>query len=487
MKRYILLLLTVILFGNVHLFAQNNSPKKEKKPIEKNKTKPKLQQSNFSMPYQFGYYNISVEAVSGIQGLPFQSFVAGNSGDNILIVGGRSNGFHGTDGTDSAINFPAYFSNTNFIVYNPVTGLTKMAPLPVAYADQLSSTNMLGCQEGDTLYLCGGYGKNSAGNYVTYNGFFAISVSQMINAILNNQTANLTQYITNTTNNNMAVTGGELLKIGNYFYVVMGQNFTGLYAPTGNQQSTQIYTNAVRVFNVVNTGTSLTANLVSTLTDGNSPDATSRFHRRDLNVVPIIDTDGKGAIAVYGGVFTQKVNGIWQQPVYITQGTNNNPSAYVDTNFLQKFNQYGCAQVLAYEPRFNTMVTNLLGGISYYTYKNGVITPDANAPFVNVISTIFRNKTGTSEIYSSPNSGLPALVGAESKFFPLQQLLFNGSNEIIDLSKVPMTGQPFLVGYMYGGILASAPQSSTIYPTTANKVLYKVYITRRYWLANENK
>jgi hypothetical protein len=50
-----------------------------------------------------------------------------------------------------------------------------------------------------------------------------------------------------------------------------------------------------------------------------------------------------------------------------------------------------------------------------------------------------------------------------------------------------MSGQPFLVGYMYGGILASAPQSSTIYPTTANKVLYKVYITRRYWLANENK
>ncbi len=449
------------------------------KPAKKQPAKPKGN-TPISLPFQFGFYNIKVTPVSSdTPGLPYQSFISGNSGTNILIVGGRSNGFHGTDGTDSAINFPAYYSNTNFIVYNPTTGATKMAPIPAAYLDQLSSTNMLGYQSGDTLYGCGGYGKNSSGNYVTYNGFFAISVSGMINAILSGSTSNLSQYIVSTQNNYMAVTGGELLKMGNYFYVVMGQNFTGLYAPPPQQNSVQIYTNSIRKFTVTNTGSALSVLLVDSFTDGNSPDSTSRFHRRDLNVVPIINTDKKPGIAVYGGVFTQKVNGVWVNPVYITQGANNSTNVNIDANFTQKFNQYGCAQVLCYEPNTNTMVTNLLGGISYYAYNsNGVLLPDAAVPFSKTISTIFRNAFGSLETYTAYNAGLPAYVGAESKFFPLQNLLYSGSNEIIDLSKVPKNGQPTFVGYMFGGIQATSAQSSTINPTMANKKLYRVYITR---------
>lgn len=449
------------------------------KPAKKQPARPSGK-TQISLPMQFGFYKINVVPVSSdTPGLPYQSFISASSGNNILIVGGRTNGFHGTDATDSSINFPAYYSNTNFVVYNPTNGSIKTAPIPAAYLDQLSSTNMLGCQNGDTLYGCGGYGKNSAGNYVTYNGFFAISVSQMINAILSGSTSNLSQYIVSTSNNYMAVTGGELQKMGNYFYVVMGQNFTGLYAPPPQQNSVQIYTNAIRKFTVTNTGSSLSAMLVDSFTDGNRPDSTSRFHRRDLNVVPIINTDKTPGMAVYGGVFTQKVNGVWVNPVYITQGANNSTNVTIDNSFIQKFNQYGCAQVLCYEPNTNTMVTNLMGGISYYTYSsNGVLVPDAAVPFSKTISTIFRNSFGTLETYTAFNSGLPDYIGSESKFFPLQNLLYGGSGEIIDLSKVPLNGKPTFVGYMFGGIMATSAQSSTINPTMASKKLYRVYITR---------
>jgi hypothetical protein len=357
-------------------------------------------------------------------------------------------------------------------VYNPTTGKINMAPVPKAYQYQLSSTNMCGCQVGDILYGCGGYGKNAAGNYVTYNGFFAINVPKMIDSILNRRINNLSQLIVSTTNNDMAVTGGELLKVGNYFYVVMGQNFTGEYA---GPSSTQVYTDEIRQFSVMNTGSALKASLVKRFNDNNRPDSTSRFHRRDLNVVPIINYDGKAGLAVYGGVFTQKVNGIWQNPVYLTQDASNKPVVTLDSSFSQKYNQYGCAQVQVYDPVSRTMITNLVGGISYYSDAG---LPDPNAPFVKIISSIYKYPNGTtSEVPSGANNSLADFVGAEAHFVPLKNYLLAGSSDIIDFSKFA-SGTPQLVGYMFGGIKSTARQSSTINPTMANKTLYGVYLSR---------
>jgi hypothetical protein len=467
----------LLIFGMLISLPACVQPNKENATATSEKLSDSANHSNTANLSSTGSYSVSVKPVAGVSCPAIQSFICGRSGDNLLLIGGRTNGFHGTDGTDPAINFPASFANRNFIVYNPVTGMTKMAPLPSAYMDQLSSTNMQGCQSGDYLYGCGGYGPNKTGSYVTYNGFFAVNVPAMINAILNGQ-SNLSQYIMSTTVNDMAVTGGELLIMNGLFYLVMGQNFTGLYAPPPSDTTVQKYINEIRMFSVYR-NPSLYARLVQRFTDGNRSDNTSRYHRRDLNVVQIINGDGKKGIAVYGGVFTQNLNGAWLNPVYILQGANNNPVVSIDNNFTQKLNQYGCAQVLVYDPAGKTMMTTLLGGISYYRYEdNNTLKPDPGMPFVKIISTITRAANGTTTESSSPRDTLPDFVGAESRFIPKQNLLMAGSSEIIDASKIPANGRETLVGYMFGGIKSTAKQSSTIYPTMANKTLYQVYVTR---------
>lgn len=465
MKKIISITLGIVLLSISGVYAQKTTKKASAKAtVRSAATTPPL-------------YTLVVKP-SAKSGLPLQSFISGRSGDNFLIISGRTNGFHGTDATDSTINFPASLANQNFVVYNPTTGATTKAPVPAQYFDQLTSTNMQSYQDGDILYACGGYGKNSSGNYVTYSGFLAINVPQTINAILTGG-SNLAQYIIATSNPDMAVTGGELLKIRNFFYLVMGQNFTGQYAASSNI-SIQKYTNEIRQFSVTNTGTSLSSTLIKTFKDGNTVDSNSRFHRRDLNVVPIIDANGKQGAAVYGGVFTQKVNGAWQNPVYLLQDMYNEPVVTID-NMQQKFNQYGCGQVLIFDPVSRAMCTSLIGGISYYAYnadKKGFY-PDPEIPFSKAISTLTRYNGVTTERYATPQQSLTNFVGAEAKFALLQNLAYTGDPEIIDYSKVASNSQGTLIGYMFGGIQATAARSNTIYPTFTNKTLYEIYLIKQ--------
>ncbi len=67
------------------------------------------------------------------KGVALHSFVMGRNGNDILFVGGRINGFHGTDGTNPGINFPTSKSNDRFIVYNISTFQSWSAPLPQKY------------------------------------------------------------------------------------------------------------------------------------------------------------------------------------------------------------------------------------------------------------------------------------------------------------------------------------------------------------------
>jgi hypothetical protein len=423
-------------------------------------------------------YSVSVKATTGT-GLSLQSFVTGRSGDNLLVIGGRTNGFHGTNGADPSINFPTYYSNSNFVVYNPLNGTLKKVGLPQKYFAQLSSTNLQAFQDGNTLIVCGGYGKNNNGKYVTFNGVMAINVNGLVNAIIKDDTLNLDSFITSTVNDDMAVTGGELFKVGNFYYLVMGQNFTGMYAPTPPDSSVQKYTNEIRQFRInLIAGNYLSVQLIQRFTDDNKPDSTTQFHRRDLNVVPIIDGSGKDGLAVYGGVFTYKYNGVFVNPVYLLQDQNNQPYTKIDNTFIQQCNQYGCAQVLLYDKTSGTMITSLLGGISYYDYNpSGTLVPVPTVPFVKIISTIYLSKNGTTSEYVTPKSGsLTDFVGAESKFFPLSQYLVAGNEEIIDWNKLPDGNT--VVGYMYGGIKATASQSSYFYPTSTNSTLYQVIVTK---------
>ena len=57
-----------------------------------------------------------------------------------------------------------------------------------------------------------------------------------------------------------------------------------------------------------------------------------------------------------------------------------------------------------------------------------------------------------------------------------------GTHEVIDYSRLP-AGDSVRVGWMYGGIFATADQSSEFDPTFASDRIYEVWLHRRPALA----
>ena len=78
------------------------------------------------------------------------------------------------------------------IVIDPKTNQTWSAPLTqlsTSLREQLSSTNMAFFQEGNMLYLAGGYGYSaSLGDHTTHGYLCAINVPKLIQAIVQKET-----------------------------------------------------------------------------------------------------------------------------------------------------------------------------------------------------------------------------------------------------------------------------------------------------------
>ena len=416
-------------------------------------------------------YTISLQALTNQPAPALQSFALAESNGNWLVMCGRTNGFHGTNNQAPGTTFPESKANKRIWVINKDSSKTWSAPLPSQYIYTLSATNTQSYQNGDTLYICGGYGLTNDSQYVTYPNLSAIRVSGMINAIMSGDTTNLDQYILSIQDTMMQVTGGELLKMNNYYYLVMGQKFTGEY----NASVTGAYTDQVRKFSISSSGTTLKSTFIQAYTDSGTTDANTQFHRRDLNVIPVITPDGQQGITVLGGVFTQIFNGPFQNPVEIYD-TQSGTVAKVDTSFLQQMSQYHCGNILIYNDSSKAMYCTLLGGISFYEYKHGKLIADANMPWITSITTIIRDASGTyTENVQPENKSLPGYIGAEGTFVPSSNLLMSGSREIIDFKNIPASGG--LIGYFYGGIISTKSQSSSLYPTSANNKIYGVYLS----------
>jgi hypothetical protein len=123
------------------------------------------------------------------------------------------------------------------------------------------------------------------------------------------------------------------------------------------------------------------------------------------------------------------------------------------------------------------MFHTLLGGISFYFYENGVLKPstiDNWLPFTSSITTVVQDEAGMQEFPQLESQSLPKLLGADAAFIPNPDLLFvNDAKTIIDLNGLDRGGN-VLVGWIFGGIEATAAQSDEFNPTYANKVLYEV-------------
>lgn len=408
-------------------------------------------------------FTISLTPIKTKNYLPgLQSFVWATSGNYLLLIGGRTEGFHGLTNDDTT--FKVRKANDSIFVINMSDYTYRALALNTKDPDlfQFSSSNMEFKQDGDTLYMVGGFGVNDTtslqSNY-TFNRMVAIRVSAMIKLVITKgNPANA--IIGRAMSPLLAVTGGELIKQNGIFYLMFGQKYTGIYDMTNSGA----YTSAVRSFRFSN----------NTITNTSSFIDTSNLHRRDLNVAPIMQKSG-WLYAGYGGVFTSKL-GSYDHPVYLSLN-GANVSLSTDT-LTQVTNQYECAKAFIYDPGSNTNYTVLFGGIGEYQYNTASkkwLYGDNGAmlPFVNSITQlVYQNGSTQQKIQIPPGQPtMPGLIGADAIFIPTPSLLY--ADRTIDLSKV---GANAPIGIIYGGIRSLKPTSSGPYPTSLNKTIYKVYL-----------
>lgn len=408
-----------------------------------------------------------------------QGFAFGRAGGKWLVLAGRHAGLHAFNRPTKANpvnNFPPKEFNDQVFVIDPVAKKVWSAPLtglPAKTAARLTVTNSQFEQSGDFLFIAGGYGFDPAsGKMDTFGSLTAINVPATITAIVQGKpfAANVQQI----DDLRMQVTGGEMKKIGDWFALVFGQKFQGLYTPNDSQvgvQFTQLYTEQIAVFKIaVTNGKPVITDYQQPITAPpvNSTDVTVTrpYHRRDFSLTQFVDVDGQTGLAAYGGVFLPGQIAAYRNPVYITPSTAAAPvspvNVVVDT-YGQFLNLYTCPLVPAWSAKARTMYTTFFGGISaFYIDRTGRLERDTGLPFVDSIAALVRDGSGNSSECFFPIK-MPGLMGADMAFIPAK-------DGVVQLDAV--TSQT-LVGYLYGGIVAQVPNKG---PSDASNNVYAVYV-----------
>jgi hypothetical protein len=412
---------------------------------------------------QFGAmppFTISVQSIANATLSGFHSGAFAQRGNKWLYIGGRTNGLHGLN---SNAGFPEEYKNDMITVIDTTSWTSYTADLnqlPQNIADPLRSTNMQSIQQGDYLYMIGGYGWDSvASGFFTFHTLSAIHIDNIINAVINNQS--IVPHIRQLVNNNFAISGGELQKLGNDYYLLFGHDFGGRYSSPETPLFVQEYSCAIKKFNIVDDGNNLSASNFSTQIDS------INFHRRDLNTAPLVFADGSFGVGAYGGVFKPTADLPYLEPIIL----GNNGVANV-TTYQQQMNQYTTAVMPIYDSLTEKMYTAFLGGIGINNYneQNNTLQYDTLVPFVNDISVLTLSNNGTMEERVMPQ-GLPGLLGSNSTLV-LNENVAHYYNGVIQFRH--LNAGPNLVAYMIGGIRASAGNAGL---SIANDSIYRIYIT----------
>jgi hypothetical protein len=442
------------------------------------------------------------DAASEFPGAPrVQSFSFAQWKGRWVVIGGRAAGYHSVGGG------PAEFLRTDanrevWVIDTTVhPARTYHAPLDLlpanlnAVKDQWAATGQLYFQDGSKLYISGGYGQDHTGKWVTFPILSQVDLPELIDAVMAGRLPAASIVFARTPL--VQSTGGELIKLPDgYFYLVMGHSFEGSYTAFEGQgehdgeAATQAYLNEIRKLKIAAVNGKLEIELADKFADE------TEFHRRDLNVTPILSPRGLG-LAAYGGVFTPETQLNYTKPVYLFPGSR----PVVDTSFEQKSNAYSCATLLLYDKGASAMYTTFFGGISRYLWDSGTGRFVENAKkgtkvdpvyldgmqWSDQISTIQKvmaaGKETTAET-GNPTS-LPGFMGTDAVFVPSPEIAraYPGT-DILDLQS--MQGKKNFAGYIYGGIRAfphrfpytktAPPYNSGTVPTKPNDLILKVYV-----------
>lgn len=423
-------------------------------------------------------YSVELREVTGFsRPLPaLHSFAWAQSDGEWLLLTGRRSGLHTIDNTLSNA-FPTTGANDSIYVVNPAARqvwAASVRSLPDSLADALMVTNANACQDGDWLYLIGGYGHDSrTDSMVTFPTLTAVKVSSMIGVVKNG--GRLDSTVWRTSDFTLKVAGGQLARLNGAFYLVMGQRFDGLYsASPGNwDKFVQVYTERIQVLGITPPpalGFTRVASIVQ-----NPNEWARNFHRRDLNVVGALRPGDGRRLVVYGGVFVPGRDAAYQVPVYI----NPDNTTQVDSSFFQAMSQYDAASLLMYDRTSNAMYTTLFGGISLYHYDDNrsQLHVDTGLPFIDDVSVIAVAADGSTRqwVYPTP---LPALLGTDARVFPNPAVSHDAELDVVYLDALPGT-DPVTVGWLYGGIQSDVAQTTDQRAQTrATNRLFEVRVTR---------
>ncbi len=423
-----------------------------------------------------------------------------------IFIAGRIGGYHGV-GAEEA-DFPRDHANARIWVVDPSgdgragdgparTFSFPVAALPAsldAVKDQWMSSNLLFFQDHDTLYLAGGYGQDSQGNWVTYPILSSVHLPSLVEGVMRGQDT-FSRSIAFVKSPLVQVTGGQLLKLDDgMFYIAGGHIFTGTYREfegadeKNSTKASQTYLGEIRKLSLKRgTQGQLSVSLVERYPN-------PEFARRDLNAGFTILPDGQTlAAAIYGGVFT-KDQLSFTKPIYWSA----KHSPQVDDAYEQKMSTYACATFSLFDPDSHTMYTTFFGGISRwiwdYRKKQAALAPlagDKKTPiyfdgmeWIDHITTLIRGTHGTYEAIQ-PTERLAAYIGTNAVFIPSGDLRkIRADADVFDLK--PLRGKRIFAGYLYGGIRAFPREfpyldQSPLYhagnvPTRANDLVIAVYI-----------
>ena len=401
--------------------------------------------------------------VSGLPGLHSYAFAQHNG--KWLIIGGRKDGIHARQPFNA---FPGAQNNTDMYVVDIATQQSWSASvnsLPTGIKEQLQSTNMNFYQDGDALFIIGGYAySTTAADHKTFNNLTSVDVPNLINAIITGTP--IGAYFKQIANDVFAITGGQLAKIGTTFYLIGGHRFDGRYNPMNNPTFTQTYSNSIRKFTIDNSGVGLSYANYEEITDA------VHLHRRDYNLVPQVFPDGELGYTISSGVFQIAVDLPFLYPVDIKAG-----GYFPQPTFNQYLSNYHSGKVGLYDATLNQMHNLFFGGISQYYYQAGSLIQDDTVPFVKTISRTTRTATGDLFEYQLPVE-MPNVKGAGADFIPNENLA-HYSNEVIQLSNI--TDPEFVIGYLFGGIQSASASAFTDNQTgltSADPTVYEVKLIK---------
>jgi hypothetical protein len=476
---------TLILFSPIAPLPGNQTPTVSK--VHSDKT----------LPFRIKIKKIDFELPTGLQ-----SYIHGIYKDKWLLLTGRIGGLHGFV-LNSPDNFPANEQNTTLFVVDPKKKkvytrslLDPQSGLTQEQVDYLSVTAAQAYQLGNTLYITGGYGINTAtGRPDTKNILTAIDVPGLIHWVKHPSSGETAaQHIRQISNDIFKVTGGYMNQIGNNpTLLVMGHEFDGFYDdPSQDPPVFQQYTEQVRRFVIHDDGVNLSITPKSSLPKVPDPN----YRRRDLNVVPVVKSEwGRWgrvyeSFEAFSGVFTPAPDtGVWTVPVEVS--ANGHPSMAdpnLSSTFKQGMNNYDCATFGMYSETTNDMYTILFGGISFGYFAE---TPDGlkfetdpEIPFINQTTTVRKDRMGRYTQYLMHHGAFPVIPSQTVN--PGNLLLFGSECELFfldcierysnDVVKLDLITKPTVIGYIVGGIQSTVPNTNSQADSSPSTFIFEVIL-----------